>query len=218
MASGTAVPPPPSFDEVSPLFDIWPRGEPLIRVYDGYYRATEFNPGTNPPQVSARFSFFADERGSVVPILYGSDREDGAISETIFHDVPVRGGLRSVQESRLERAMLVTLASRRDLRLVQLLGHGLRRLQLRAGDLTDTESDQYPATVGWARALHGGFPDADGLVWMSRQFNAAKAVALFGHRVRQDDLEELTAPVPLRMGEGRRRLEQAANEAGILIL
>lgn len=218
MFPGNPVTRPPCFARVSPLFENWPRGGPLVRAYDGTYRENEFNPGTTPPQVRARFSFFADKRGSVVPILYGSDQEDGAISETIFHDVPVSGELRSVQESRLEGAMLVTLAPLRELKLVQLLGHGLRRLQVRANELTDTESDQYPATVEWARTLHVAFPDIDGLVWMSRQFNAAKTVVLFGDRVRQDELEALTAPVPLRIGDGRRRLERAANEAGILIL
>jgi hypothetical protein len=187
-------------------------------VFDANYLPNAFNPGADPPEVRGRFHFFSGLDGAIVPILYGSDRGDGAISETVFHDVPLRGSLRTVPESRLDYRSLVTLRPKRELRLAQLLGHGLRRLGIRAANLTDTEAIEYPNTVAWAKEIHATFPDADGLLWMSRQFNAAKALVLFGDRVEDTDLEPVSVPQPLRLGPGRTQVEQAANEAGILII
>lgn len=212
------VAPPPDFRKTPPLFESWPRHATIVRIFDSTYPPNAFHPGEKPPEIRGRFHFFSKADGGVVAVLYGSDREDGAISETIFHDVPVRGNLRTIQESRLEQLRLVTLKPLRDLKLVQLLGHGLRRLQLRPQDLTDTDSDQYPHTVPWAKALYDVFADLDGLVWMSRQFNAAKSIVLFGDRVPPSELEVTSIPLPLRLGPGRARLERAANQAGVLIV
>src|SRR6185436_4387604 len=163
------VPPPPDFRRIAPLFAAWGRGEPLIRVFNHGYAPDAFNPGSGGG-VRGRFHFFNDSAGSVVPAMYGSDREDGAIAETVFHDVPVRAAARVVLQSRLATLSIATLAPRRDLRLVELLGFGLQRLQVRADELTSTESAEYPDTVRWAQAIHASFTDVDGLVWMSRQF------------------------------------------------
>lgn len=218
MEPSQGVPPPPDLGRVVPLVESWPRSTPIVRVFSSKRRPHAFNPGSDPPRVQGRFHFFADAGGAIVPVLYGSDHEDGAISETVFHDVPVRGDLRVVLESRLDSLSLVTLRPGRDLRLVQLLGHGLRRLRVGASSLTDTEAAEYPHTVAWARAIHAAIPEADGLVWMSRQFNAAKALVLFGDRVAARELTVEDVPLPLRAGPGRVRVERAANEAGIVIV
>jgi hypothetical protein len=150
--------------------------------------------------------------------MYGSDQEDGAIAETVFHDVPVRGADRVVLASRLDDRSLVALAPQRNLRLAALFGHGLRRLEVTAEELTSTDGIDYPGTVAWARALHHAIPDLDGLVWMSKQFNAAKALVLFGDRVRFSDLKPLAPPLPLRLGGGRSKVDHAANLARIAIV
>jgi len=211
------VPSPPDLRRVTPLFATWRRGAPIVRVFNHDYPPNAFNPGTGGG-VRGRFHFFDDAAGAVVPAMYGSDQDDGAIAETVFHDVPVRGAARVVLESRLTTLSIVTLMPARDLRLVELLGFGLRRLEVRADDLTSTESADYPATVQWAKAFHAAFADVDGLVWMSRQFNAAKAVVLFGDRVAADDLQLLAPPLPLAFGPGRTRVDDAANRAGIAIV
>jgi hypothetical protein len=208
---------PPDFQTATPLFEVWARGEPMIRVYDHNFLPNGFNPGRGAAVAKGRFHFFED-KGGVVPVLYASNMEDGAISETIFHDVPVRGNPRSIHESRLESASVVTLRPERDLKLVELHGFGLRRLQLHPGDLTSTESVEYPQTVEWAKKLHHSFPAIDGLVWMSKQCNTAKALVLFGDRVQSTELAVVSAPVPLQRGPGRVMIEAAANRAGVLIL
>lgn len=212
------VPAPPDFGAVTPLMEVWPRGQSLVRVFNPKYHPGAFNPGSGAPIARGRFHFFADAAGAVVPALYAAESEDAAIVETIFHDVPVRGAIRSVHESRLAAASMVHLQPQRDLSLVQLHGFGLQRLGVRPGDLTDTEATEYPQTVLWARELHAALPAADGVVWMSRQFNSARAVVLFGDRVQPADLAVASGPLSLIAGPGRVLVEDAANRAGILVL
>jgi hypothetical protein len=152
-----------------------------------------------------------------VPVLYGAEGEDAAISETMFHDAPMGHGRAFVPAQRLEDTALGWLRARRDLLLVELLGHGLRRLGLRPENLTATEADQYERTVPWAEAVHRAFPDIDGLIWMSRQFNAERALVLFGDRVTAGDLEAVGPAMPLRVGPGREIVDRAANRAGIVL-
>lgn len=203
---------------VDPHYVTWGASEPIVRVFNPAHGPTSFNPGHPDPGIHGRFHFFTDAAGAVVPVLYGSDQDDGAISETILHDVPVVGAARAVLRSRLNHTSIVTLRATRDLTLVGLLGHGLRRLQIRAANLPDTEPGEYERTVPWAQAIHRAFPAVDGLVWMSRQFNAARALVLFGDRVAASELVVAVHAVPLRLGPGRARVDRAANEAGILII
>jgi hypothetical protein len=154
-----------------------------------------------------------------VPVFYAAEGADAAISETVFHDLPVSAAERAVvPESRLAAYGLAHVRARRDLTLIELHGHGLRRLDVRAENLTDTGPEEYPRTVQWARALHAAVPEADGLVWMSRQFNSERAVVLFGDRIDETDLEVVVPGIPLRTGPGRAIVDRAANAAGVLIV
>lgn len=209
---------PPDFRTIAPTFETWPQGEPIIRVFNPAHPPNGFNPGAGGVSVRGRFHFFADPAGSAVPVLYGSNAEDGAIAETIFHDVPVHGTIRSVPESRLDEAAIVTLVAERDLVLIELHGFGLRRLRVQPADLTGTDPAEYPSTVPWAKALHAAFPHIDGLVWMSKQFNSAKALVLFGDRVRPAELTITNGPTSLRVGAGRTLVDRAANHAGIVVV
>jgi hypothetical protein len=219
------VPDPPGAADLSgdpPALYTWKEGEPFVRVFDLGYSGTSFNPGSRaqPPTGIAplgRFHFFPDSRGNRVPILYAAEGRDAAVSETVFHDAPVGRGKPVVPESRLKNKGLVQVMPQRDLVLVELFGHGLRRLGLRPESLTSTDAAQYARTVLWAEALHSALADVDGFVWMSRQFNAEKAIVLFGDRVAETDLHSDGTPVPLEVGEGRRVVESAANRAGIIL-
>lgn len=212
------VPAPPDLDATPPLIHHWPQGAPIVRVFNPAYPPNSFNPGQPGSGVRGRFHFFPDAAGTTVPVLYGADRDEGAISETIFHDAPVKGRLRTVQESRLAHVSITTLRPERDLRLVELFGFGLRRLEITAQELTDTPPTAYRRTVPWAEAFHRALPDADGLVWMSKQFNAAKALILFGDRVQRAELSVVRVPLPLLVGPGRDLIDHAANQAGITLI
>jgi hypothetical protein len=213
----SSVPDPPDFGRTLPLFTTWPVANLIIRVFNHDYQPNAFNPGKGGG-VKGRFHFFTDSAGDVVPALYGSDQEDGAFSETVFHDVPVHGPGRAVRAKRLNSLSIATLAPRRNLNLVELLGYGLGRLGIQQQQLTTTPVRDYPSTIRWAQSLHAAFPDIDGLVWMSRQFNAARSVVLFGDRVRSVDMDVAAPPLPLAIGPGFDRVAAAANIAGIAII
>jgi hypothetical protein len=59
----------------------------------------------------------------------------------------------------------------------------LRKLGMTREQPVDTEKDQYPATRKWAEAIHHQCPQAQGLSWVSRQDDSARAVVLFGDRI-----------------------------------
>ncbi|WP_434575633.1 RES domain-containing protein [Pseudomonas sp. Z3-6] len=54
--------------------------------------------------------------------------------------------------------------------------------------LIDTEKEHYPATRKWAEAIHRQCPDAQGLSWISRQDDSARAIVLFGDRIPEGAL------------------------------
>lgn len=212
------VPEPPEAFSTAPGTRPWPSDQPMARVYHLDYPPRTFNPGVRT-EPCGRFHFFESASGVRVPVFYAAEGEDAAISETVFHDLPVGTGQRAVvPESKVGAYGLVHVRPRRDLTLVELHGHGLRRLNLRPENLTDTGPEEYPRTVPWARALHAAVPEADGLAWMSRQFNSEQTIVLFGDRVDEMDLEVVVPGVPLRTGHGRAIVDRAANAAGVLIV
>jgi hypothetical protein len=203
---------------LTPTVEPWPAGQPFVRVFTHAYAPTAFNPGAGGADPRGRFHFFADAAGRVVPILYGGRPEEVALAETVFHDVPVQGPGRIVQASSLDGLSITTLRATRDLRLVQLHGWGLRRLEVAPEQLTTTGPATYAETGAWARALHAALPRIDGLLWMSRQFNRGEALVLFGDRVDARELEVVEDPLPLRLGPGRQKVNRAANLARIAIV
>jgi RES domain-containing protein len=154
----------------------------------------------------------------VVPTLYGASTLEGALSESIFHNVPVRGPKKRIRRYRLKPLLVSTIAPRRDLKLVQLHGHGLDRLGVSRAELIDSRARQYPRTVTWAAALHTRREDADGLIWTSRKHDTSLALVLFGDRVRRDDLKVIEPPMPLFSGDGYAEVQRLADLAGITIL
>jgi len=194
---------------------VWPSDTCVHRVFDTSWAPDAFNPGTTPPEIKTRFAFFSGLDGRTVGVAYGAESAEAAICETVFHDVPLRGGPRQVVISRLSPLALVALRPRRDLSLIELLGSGLTRLGIRADELTATGPSVYAKTVEWASSLHAAVPRADGLVWMSCRFNVAKALVLFAERVSSSDLAADGAVYPLISGEGRRLVNEAADRADI---
>lgn len=161
--------PPTPFD---PTIAVLPAGDLLYRVLTATRKPTEFNPGIG---AQSRFGYFGDP---AVPIMYAAETEDAAVAETLLHDIPVDGG--ELPYDRYARKVLVRLAITRDLRLAVLHGMGLRRVKVIADDVTSSPASTYPTTVRWAEAAHG--IGLDGIVWMSRMCNDARAYVFFGDR------------------------------------
>ena len=190
-----------SIAALDPLLTTWPAGKQIHRCFDIAWGSRQFYPGD--AQRRGRFSPFVPLGGASdpLPVLYGASEEDGALSETVFHDVPVRGA-KQISYRYLQHRMLVALTSRRDLVLVDLTTHGLGRLGLAHSELIEPGKPFYPATAEWARALHAHPATVDGLTWVSHQDNTSRALVLFGDRVLVDDLVVVPGRVPMTIGAG----------------
>ncbi|MFG0828953.1 RES family NAD+ phosphorylase [Pseudomonas sp. CJQ_7] len=161
-------------------------GTVLHRVHQSQYQADQFNPGVRG---NARFSPIQDEQGQAIPTLYAGTTLPSALMETVFHDVPHTAGFKSFDKAKLAGQVHSTVRVEADLQLVDLSSVALRKLGVTRKHLIDTEKDQYPATRKWAMALHRQCPQAQGLSWVSRQDDSARAVVLFGDRIADGALQ-----------------------------
>lgn len=214
------VPAPGDPSDLSPLEHIWPKGDDMHRCYNIHYGAREYFGGDSGKR--GRFHPIYPTSGSTsLPVLYGADDEFGALSETVFHDVPVRG-VKQVQYAKLMHRALIRLTPTRDLRLIDLTSDGLTRLGVSRLELIESDPRSYPDTAAWAEALHrhGGTPEFDGLYWVSRQRDTSRAVVLFSDRV---ETESLVVPddayvMPLAVGAGLELVCDLADRADITIV
>jgi hypothetical protein len=205
------VPRPPA--ALKPLLEPWPAGKAIVRCHAPRYGESEFNPTTH----LARFHPFVHD-GEIVPTAYVADDLAGAVSETVFHDVPVRGPNRRILRSRLEQWVWCEVSPTRDLTLVKLHGTGLKRLQVTHGELIESDASHYAETVPWAVALYDADPRIDGLCWRSRQHNDSLALILFGTRVAQSDLSVVRTAEALALKPGGDVVYQFAEDADITIV
>jgi hypothetical protein len=164
----------------------WPAGETIHRIHPDRYGASEFNPGLAG---NARFSPITDTKGGSIPTIYGGTTLECAAMETVFHDVPFEPGLKSVPKRKLRHHLYSQVEPIADLTLADLSVTALRKLGIARVDLIETDKDLYPQTRTWAEALHAQCPDIQGLSWVSRQDDRARAIILFGDRL---------PPIPLR--------------------
>jgi len=86
----------------------------------------------------------------------------------------------------------------------------VRKLGVPRAQLIDTEKDRYPTARKWAAAIHLQQPQLQGMVWVSRQDDRARALVLFGDRV--------PAGLLLPQGESRDFVDAAAVTLELLML
>ncbi len=172
----------------------WPNGQIIHRVHLALYSAAQFNPGIKG---NARFSPIKDISGASIPTLYGGTTFECAVMETLFHDVPFAAGLKTYDKAKMIGHVASQVAPTRDLVLTDLSSTALRKLGVKRDQLIDTEKDCYPQTRIWAEAIHAQCPDVDGLWWVSRQDDRARAAVLFGDRVVGADLAPQGLPVTI---------------------
>lgn len=153
-----------------------------------------------------------------MPVLYGGETLRGSTSETVFHDVAVRGPDKRVMRRRIMHYVASKLIPLRELRLARLHSTGLRRLGVTRGELIEAEADQYADTAKWAQALHACPARPDGLIWVSRQDDSTKALVLFGDRVNRRDLEPDEEALALGFGVGFDEVCRIALESDITVV
>lgn len=214
MPSKELPAPPDDPSTLDPLIAIWPAGQSLCRVHATKRAANAFNPGFG----QGRFHPFHKQAGRMVPTLYASDQIDGALSETVFRGIPSVGSLRGIRKQNLAGLVLSTLRPTRDLRLADLRGHGLRRLGLQRNQLLETEASHYQQSAAWAGALHRADTTLDGLIWVSRQFDTATVMVLFGDRVKRRSLVAEKPALDLYRGRGLQQVLLSAESANLVVL
>lgn len=212
-----SVPKPPTPFGLVPLLTPWPAARRLHRVYNIAWDSREFYPGDSAHR--GRFHPFAPgRRRTQLPVLYGASDLDGALSESVFHDIPIKS-VKRVGHSKLLHRVAIELVAERDLTLVDLTTPGLRRLNLTRTELIESDPRSYADTARWARTLHDHVSEADGLLWMSRQHDSSQCVVLFGDRVSPHDLSvpQDSMPLVLSIGAGLDAVCAAATRAGITV-
>jgi hypothetical protein len=213
-SEGVPLAAPPSASSIDPLIVELPTGTTLFRVHGLRLSPSSFNPGRG---TLTRFAPLQTPDGTPIPTLYASTSVAGALSETVFHDVPYRGRGKRILASRLVGLGVSSLEIARPIRLAYLAGLGLRRLGLRRRDLIESTAAAYPLTVSWALALHECPLIPSGLLWTSRQDDTASALLLFGDRVAEDALAVSFGPIPLDSGPGLALVHDAASLAAITV-
>lgn len=189
--AGKAVPPPPAL-HLSRI--TWEKDRIIHRIHEDKYLGIAFNPGLRG---NARFSPIRNSRALPVPTLYGGDSFECAAMETVFHDVPYSAGFKFYDKGKLAGQTYTQLVAAADLVLADLGSKALRKLGVQRRHLIDTEKDQYPVTRQWAEAIHAQHPDVQGLCWVSRQDDGAKALVLFGDRLPDGSLKQVSVPASL---------------------
>lgn len=164
----------------------WPRNTVIHRVHHLDYGAVQFNPGLKG---NARFSPIAAAGGGLIPTLYGGASFACAAMESVFHDVPFTAGFKTYDKNKLAGQGHSQFTSAQDLLLADLGSRALRKLGVERKQLIDTEKDQYPTTRQWAVAIHAALPQVQGLLWISRQDDSARALVLFGDRIADGVLQ-----------------------------
>lgn len=151
---------------------------PLVEVdATALLRLTRF-PATEPHWGRARRYRFDDPAGAF-GVTYAAERLDVAFAETVLHEQGAFiAGRWVIDQARLDERFIVQFvrAGSAPLRLADLTGAALKRLGLN-NDLC--ASDDYSASMQVSAAVHTQLPEADGIVYVSRQFNTHRAVALF---------------------------------------
>lgn len=163
----------------------------LHRVHSDQYQADEFNPGKKG---NARFSPIRDNEGKAIPTIYAAMTFDAAAMESVFHDVSHAPGYKNYAKDKLEGQVHSQVQAQRDLKLADLSSVALRKLGVQRKQLIDTEKSEYPNTRLWAEAIHAKHENIQGLSWISRQDDTARAVVLFGDRVPQGTLQQVGSP------------------------
>lgn len=160
-------------------------GRQFHRIHAGNYTATAFNGTANG---NARFSPIRNLAGEIIPTIYGADSLEGAAMETIFRDIGFLATDRFIDMSKFNGHQHSLLTVEKPLKMVDLNSKALAALRLTRRDLIDTDGSRYGYTQKWAEAIHAIAPDAQGMIWVSRQDDEAKAFVLFGDRVEPDTL------------------------------
>lgn len=207
---------------------IWPAGSPVVRAHSHAFGSTELDARVD---VDARFSPLHLDSATPTAVLYAGTEDATAAAETIFHRLPGGDRPRRVWLNRYRAWHWSRIAPVRDLRLLPIDARTPG-----ADALVDGDAPTYPAAREAAAALLVADPDADGLLWASRQLydrpstvtvepiTPHLSLLLVGRTVSRPggvtrhELAVDDPVVPFASTAGLERLDDIANGLGITIV
>ncbi|MFS8057028.1 RES family NAD+ phosphorylase [Rhizobium sp. BR 317] len=181
------ISPPPSQFPASNSHEI-KAGTKFHRVHDQRFDSCAFNPGMGRPSRFAPLLL----GGHPIPTQYLATDFECTVHETIFHDVPIEESHKTVGADNIKPLAHSVVQLKRDIILVPLFTPDLAKWRIGRADLVDTTAASYAITAQWALAIHQNRPDIDGLIWTSKRCDPQQALLLFGDRVSQSNLTEVS--------------------------
>ena len=139
-----------------------------------------------------------------------------AIHETIFHDITANAKKKIISGQDIHVQIHVKIRVKRTLNLVGLRNPPLNNWGIKQTELIGSDAELYHKTARWAAAIYNNFPEAEGLIWTSRQCDPDDAILFFGGRVEAADFELISS----RDGDDesfKRNVRQEGKKRGITI-
>jgi len=192
------------------------------RCYDSTWGFDEFNAGFG----DTRFAPFPDEAGEAVSSMYLAANAPVALLETIFHDVYPES-TRLIFESDLRRKLLSQQVPPAAAAVIDLRDAALDKSNLSRDSLVTSSPEHYACTRRVAMELHRTYPNAQGLIWHSRQtelngFGATEVVMLFGDRYGGENRgtwqRHGLGPISLLDGAGRLIVDSIATALDAVVV
>ena len=196
----------------APLLVQLRRGTRLWRGHDVGNAATAYN----PTHSVTRFTPVHDASGAVVPYLYLGESDAVAIAESALHDVT--GRMRVIMEAKLFTLALSEVTLTRDITLIDLTGHGLKRVRQSLAALIATSPSEYQRTAAVAQELLGRAPSAEGLLYPSQMFPTGRAAILYQRSPRRTAPLRRVSTISCGAGEGRARVDAACATADVTLV
>lgn len=163
-----------------------PRGTSLHRVHQEAYSGDAFNPY---PYSNARFSTICDSKNTVIPTIYLASTFEGALMETIFHEIPYQQNDKFLDRAKIEGHHHSVVVTNQEVLLADLTTKSLRKLGVPPERVVTSEKSEYSYSRAIAEEIYNHNPSVQGLRWMSRQDNTAVAYILFEPRFSSSPLD-----------------------------
>jgi len=168
-----------------------------------------------------RFSpIFEDDCKTPVHTYYLASTPEGAIMESLLHDVPLNSP-GSIELNLLSSFYVVTLALVANIDIVNLHSKFLPKLGLSRSQLIESLPPCYPETRLWAKAAYLQTITAQGIGYGSRRDDSARCLMIFRQRLVGLELEPTFNIVDVEcLAANPRRAEvfQLAKRLGVRIL
>lgn len=128
-----------------------------------------------------RFSPITDAAGQVVDTYYLASTPDGAVMESILHDVLIPGGL--LDTAKLVHHHLARIEMVGSVTAVSLHSNYLEKMGLSRIDMIERMPTEYGQTRPWGQAAYRQVTDAQALVYGSRRDDSSRCMMLFRQRL-----------------------------------